>query len=263
LVSSNYLFDNISQNDPQLVYDLVVSQSTDEELLYGLWADNMLYKVGSFNADSDLVELKDLTIKKVIILNDEAPFRHVDFNVFDPNKFETYFASSANPLEQNDKSALYEKLKEMKIYTLHYWDKSKISKYQDLGSEMLPYHISSAMANIIRNQEDQLLCYVSPNNLLHIALKLDGKFHFYNQYECHTKQDYLYYVLLIAENFNLTTGYFPLVVGGDIAEDSPIFELLKNYIRQIRFFESKRYTINNSTYPFHFYLPLIIAKECA
>lgn len=262
MVSANYVFDNIDNNDPQLAYDLVISQSMDQECLFGLWSDNVLHKVGSVESSSDIESLKELNIHKVIVLNDEAPYRHIDYDVFDPNKFESYFESS-NSRSTSKKSAQYEKLKEKKIYTLHYWDRTQVEHLDNMMSDVLPYHISSAMANVNRNKEDQLLCYISPNNRLHMTLKLDGEFHFYNQYECQTKQDYLYYVLLILENFNLTSANFPVVLGGEITSDSPIFELLKSYLQNVRFFENSRYTVTTSSHPYHYYLPFIIAKECA
>ncbi len=58
---------------------------------------------------------------------------------------------------------------------------------------------------------------------------------FYNSFAFQHANDALYFVLLAYEQFKLNPLELPLVLSGNLLEDSEIFRLLRRYIRHIRF----------------------------
>lgn len=68
---------------------------------------------------------------------------------------------------------------------------------------------------------------------------------FYNSFAFSASSDLLYYVLLLYDQFRLNTQDTPLIVAGNLLEDSELYRLLYRFIRDIRFAEL----------PSHYHLP--------
>lgn len=68
---------------------------------------------------------------------------------------------------------------------------------------------------------------------------------FYNSFAFSASSDLLYYVLLLYDQFRLNTQDTPLIVAGNLLEDSELYRLLYRFVRDIRFAEL----------PAHYHLP--------
>ena len=86
---------------------------------------------------------------------------------------------------------------------------------------------------------------------------------FYNQFSFQSAQDFIYYILLIFDQFQLKPETLPVTLSGSILKDSVIYKLLYKYIRNIQFMNwPDRLTIGSklNAYPAHQFLDLFSIK---
>jgi hypothetical protein len=86
-----------------------------------------------------------------------------------------------------------------------------------------------------------------------------GGLKIYNRYEYRTYQDFIYFVLLVADEMQLNRDNTRAILMGEVSEDAQLYEVAKRYFRQIAFIkktESKHFSSAFDQYPVHFNYPL-------
>ena len=68
-----------------------------------------------------------------------------------------------------------------------------------------------------------------------ITLIKNGQLHYHNSFEFHSKEDLVYYILLLYEQWELDREEIPLILSGDILQDSSVYPLLYKYIALLQF----------------------------
>jgi hypothetical protein len=76
--------------------------------------------------------------------------------------------------------------------------------------------------------DDQFECIVSKNGILQLC----------NSYSFKTSEDFIYYVLFCFEQLDLNPDAIETVVCGNIGLDSPLYEILYAYVRNVSFAEA-------------------------
>ena len=84
-----------------------------------------------------------------------------------------------------------------------------------------------------------------------IAVLRDKNLLLLNVFSYKTKEDFLYYILFVAEQLKLDTESFNLYFSGDISENSEMYKLAYNYIKNISLLESKNELFNHLNIPKH------------
>lgn len=81
-------------------------------------------------------------------------------------------------------------------------------------------------------------CFVNVHgHHFEIVVIKNQKFELYNHFSFSTEEDFIYYILFTAEQLQLNTEIFELVLMGDIEKESALFSILFKYIRNVKFFE--------------------------
>jgi hypothetical protein len=65
----------------------------------------------------------------------------------------------------------------------------------------------------------------------------DNKLQLYNSFKYKTKQDFIYYILFVAEQLNFNPSHFELIFIGKTIPDDEIYQIAKKYVRNIAFLE--------------------------
>ena len=84
-----------------------------------------------------------------------------------------------------------------------------------------------------------------------VAVLKEKKLLFINSFSYKTKEDFLYYILFVAEQLELDTHYLNLYFSGEINEQSEHYKLAYNYIKNLFFLESKNDLFNQLEEPKH------------
>ncbi|HEY0261422.1 MAG TPA: DUF3822 family protein [Chitinophagales bacterium] len=91
-------------------------------------------------------------------------------------------------------------------------------------------------------------------NLLHIARFSEAnKLQFYNTFEFKTFEDFAYFTNLVAESLELNRAETELVLSGDVAQPSKVYDAAFTYFQTVSFLQNNAvaYSALFSTYPKH------------
>jgi len=85
----------------------------------------------------------------------------------------------------------------------------------------------------------------------------DKKVLFSNSFSFTSKEDFIYYLLFTAEQLELNTNEFPLFFTGDILEETEIYKITYQFIRNVDFLRSKNPIFMNSSFSNHTHFILL------
>jgi len=81
---------------------------------------------------------------------------------------------------------------------------------------------------------------VSNQNLEIVVLK-NKKLELYNIFSFTTKEDFIYYILFVAEQLKLNPEEINVILLGAIEKESELFTILYQYIRNVSFYTPKNF----------------------
>ena len=196
-----------------------------------------------FKNDKNLhLDFKNVNIIYRNNLNSIVPIAY-----FDESNLSQYLNFSIKTLKTD--YIAYDTLKNTKTNNI-YIPYVNINNYlfQHFGEFEYRHHLSVYIDKLIdlNNENDSKTMYINVDHKSFDIVVLKGKeLLFSNIFSYKTKEDFLYYVLFVAEQLKLDTNSFNLFISGKINEDSEVFKLCYKYIRNIKFLES-----NNSIFKF-------------
>ncbi len=253
-----------SDNISSLSQVAVTAYVSGTDMLLGFWDKKKLIEVRNLNLeDSQSIStaLDGLEVNELNVVYDNHLFAHSDFDSFNPLNFNQYFSDQALRSTKDSASSSYEKLKQQKVFTLSFIDQLISQSAEALHKKTKLHHVSTAMANYSLNKKDQILVLIG-DETLSVLVHKDG-FKGYTQYNLEHAQDYLYYILLAAQNNGMDITKVPVYIGGNIDISSPLYGTLKSHIYNLNFTGDDHYACANVDCPIHYYLPLMIARACA
>lgn len=100
---------------------------------------------------------------------------------------------------------------------------------------------------------------------LHLVLYQNGELLFSNVFAYQSSKDFLYYTLLIFEQFQLKPEAVPLYLAGQVVKESEVYQLLYRYIRHMHFVQAPEYFRIGTSFqrlPAHQFFDLLSLKLC-
>ncbi|GGK58698.1 MULTISPECIES: DUF3822 family protein [Flavobacteriaceae] len=114
----------------------------------------------------------------------------------------------------------------------------------DIYGTFIFKHSSTVLIETLLNQfknQSEDYCFVNVSNLnFELVVFKNKKLELFNYFSFKTKEDFIYYILFVAEQLNLDTEEFNLILLGDIERESELYTILYQYIRNIKFYEPKK-----------------------
>ncbi len=109
----------------------------------------------------------------------------------------------------------------------------------DVFGEFEYRHFSSILVEKLLNNtpyqnEATVYVHLQPRHFEVVVVK-QKKLLLYNSFSHTTKEDFIYYILFIAEQLQLDPETLQLQLLGDISEESELYEILYTYVRDVRF----------------------------
>ena len=133
-------------------------------------------------------------------------------------------------------------------------------------------HIYHALSPVIlgfrkitEHQRGNQICLNIRDRIMQILLFDGGNFLFGNSFRYQSSKDFIYYVMLIFDQFNLKPESDVVHLAGSVIENSEIYHLLYRYIRHINIIPAPSYYRLGkrlSKSPVHFYFDLFSLKLC-
>lgn len=118
------------------------------------------------------------------------------------------------------------------------WPKAKMIHYASCVNE--------ALGNQFKNRTNSKTLFINlRDKSFDIIYFKDAKFFFYNNFKYNTKEDFIYFSLVVMEQLSLSPEETKILLAGKITEDSGIFTMLHQYVRHLQFIkrnESYKYS---------------------
>jgi hypothetical protein len=119
--------------------------------------------------------------------------------------------------------------------------------FQNFGEFEFKHHATVLIEKLLA-QNVGVHCYVNvSNHHIDIVILKENTLLFYNSFEYHSKEDFIYYILFTAEQLKMDPNEFKLSLLGDINKESELYTILYTYVRHVSFLESNHDLLTNST----------------
>ena len=218
-----------------------ITKTTDGETIS--YSDVYDYSVDFTNLNKTEIEIEHELRSNLTLLQNydhvHICFLSTSINVI-PNQYlhqpfeELLSMSNYNPIKLAIDCPL-ENVDASIIYNIHYPLKDILLSLPNLQHARL-YHSGKFLIDYgtINSKEDEI--YI---NLMHHKLEIcvlsKGEFIFYNLYETKTKEDFLFYILYVLNQLNISPNSVNLYAYGDLLNSPDYYETLKKYIRNISY----------------------------
>ena len=235
------------------------------------------YDIQNCNSYSDLAESIDQIIVKQELLQ---------------QKFSSTTIGIANSLNTLTPKALYDEANGKEILAFNHTildneveTRDWIPSIQAYNSYLIPEELNRCFNKYFKNiswrhdssilieslmhqfklQEEKRVYISIQNKSFEIIVLERKKLKFFNSFSYKAAEDMIYYLLFTYEQLNLNPDQIPLIICGEIEENSKVYKLLYRYIRDIHFI--KRNPNYNYSFVFdqtkeHFYFKLLNQHLC-
>jgi hypothetical protein len=130
-------------------------------------------------------------------------------------------------------------------------------------SQIEHYHSGSSLINKLSQEDlakpDKLFINIQSENIEIVYFDDNGGLRIYNRYEYKAYQDYIYFVLLVADEMKINREEVRAVLMGEVSQDSQLYEMTQRYFRNISFIAQPtdmQFSRAFSEYPKYFNYPL-------
>ena len=112
--------------------------------------------------------------------------------------------------------------------------------FQNFGEFEYKHHstvLIEKLLNIKENKEKTMFVNVSKTTLDIVVIE-NNKLLLFNTFSYHSQEDFIYYILFIAEQLKLDTNEFPLYFTGKIDKQTARYKITYKYVKNVYFLES-------------------------
>lgn len=196
--------------------------------------------------------------RKINVSIDTPHYTFIPSEIYSPENQRTYLENVA--AISNKDMVFADEVEELSLKNIHSID----SRWFDMLDVHFPsfylYHTATTLLRRTRRivGENEVVVNVLPKSI-NIFVYKNNQFQIYNTFEYHSAEAFLYYILLMYQQFSLDKSQTPLTLLGGIMPNSSIYRLLSTYIRQIKFAKRTKYyqfSPKYSTVPQQFYFDL-------
>lgn len=127
----------------------------------------------------------------------------------------------------------------------------------------LHYHSGAVLIETLRRtgqtESQNMFINVSAGRMEVLYFDGSGALRIYNQYEYRSTQDYIYFVLLVADEMNINRAETRAVLMGEVSQDSQLYDMTTRYFRSVTFAKEpadRTFSAAFEGYPMHFNYPL-------
>ena len=97
------------------------------------------------------------------------------------------------------------------------------------------------LLNAYKNEETALFFVNVTNANFEVVILKNNKLELFNCFSFTTKEDFIYYILFVAEQLKMNPEEFKLILMGDIEKDSELYKIVYQYVRNISFYTPQNF----------------------
>lgn len=188
--------------------------------------------------------------------------------LFKKDKIKEYLNFN-QPLDKDDK-IFYNPIKNSGSYVIYsvpgYISEIMEKQFTDIKTyhQSVPFLEQVLQKNQSGGFEHTAFIYFS-EGIFDIAVSKSKKLLLYNQFKYRNENDFIYFVLYVFEQLTLHPKKTLLILSGEINKKSKYYEILKKYIKSIRFEKRDNqftYSYTFNQIPEHTFIPLLNLYNC-
>ena len=212
-------------------------------------------------------DLLHVAFHEIRIAVAKSPFTLIPRAFYEEQLNKKYLALTA-PVETGDE-IIVNHIRSLFIKNIFSVEGNEMDYLKEVFDKPRFYHISSALLESILRNKDQLnpqqFLIDIKQNLMHLMYFENGEFKFLNQFRFTNKDDFLYFVLLVSDQFQVDRNICDVKLSGEIMPDSQLFSEIWKFFRSISFMPLNENIIlpaELSEKPMHFYNSLFSLDLC-
>ncbi|MAE09226.1 MAG: hypothetical protein CL661_10760 [Bacteroidetes bacterium] len=253
------------------------SQTRSYTLSIQLWLNGLVFTI--YNPDrnkfiglesyifSDIENVEQLPSYLGQVLNNRHSFAFPYSSVFllYQNKFSTLIPEALfsedhknlylgfnQPFQENSR-IVFDRLKNNQAVNIYYLPNFVVEKAKDFWPNVNLLHFSTAMIESLsinfKNKVDKKTLFVNlRDDCFDVVYFKENKLHFYNSFDFHTKEDFIYFLLISIEQLMLNPEDVNLIISGNIKETDQTYKMIHQYIKNYSFIS------RNDNYSYSFVL---------
>lgn len=194
-----------------------------------------------------------------IIVNDSATI--VPKAIYEEDKKKLYL--KFNTLLDDDDLILTDELKSLDAKNIFSINAGIQAKLNNLNGNIQYHHSSTILIETLlkQNKNKTGKKIIVHTQLSHFQIVvIEGKnLLFYNTFNHHSAEDFIYYLLFVCEQLQLNPENIELTLIGEIEKNSTIYSITQKYIRHVKFgerYDNADYSYQLQDFPKHFYFTL-------
>jgi len=118
--------------------------------------------------------------------------------------------------------------------------------FQNFGAFEYKHHVSVLIEKLLKLRSTEKKCFVNVCKTSFDVIVIENeKLIFSNRFSYHTKQDFIYYLLFVAEQLKLDLETISVEFTGEITKESDIYKIAYTYIRNVSFINNKSSFFDN------------------
>jgi hypothetical protein len=164
-------------------------------------------------------------------------------SLFDSNTIDTYLQFNTKVLK-NDQFG-YDEIPNFDIINVYVSNEFKDVQIQEIETTEKTHFATTLVAKLLEQNKNivplQFFVHFITDSF-QIVIIQNSQLMFYNTFNFTTEIDVLYYILFVAEQFKLNPEEFSLILLGEIAEETPIYNIIYQYVRNVSFYQNKNIT---------------------
>lgn len=212
-------------------------------------------------------DLLHVAFQEIHIAVAKSPFTLIPRAMYEEQLNKKYLALTA-PVGQ-DAEIIVNHIRSLFIKNIFSVEGEEYDYLKEVFDKPKFFHISSALLESILRNKDQLnpqqLLVDIKQNLMHLIYFENGEFKFLNQFRFTNKDDFLYFILLVADQFQIDRNTCDVKLSGEIMPDSLLFSEIWKFFKTISFMPLNENIIlppELSEKPMHFYNTLFSLDLC-
>ena len=193
--------------------------------------------------------------KKKIVCSSFADAVLVPYSLYNEETKQSFFIDAQNS------EVLQDKIAEWQIVNTYTLPKSIHSLFTE--NETIFLHSYTPTLKVYNGfvAENQVSINFTPHQFS-VLIKKEGQLQLAQTYSYTMPLDVVYYLLSIYEQFNLSKTETYVLLSGLIEEDSALYKELNNYFLNLHFNASAAGSLQNDTYPPHYFTSLFNLAAC-
>lgn len=192
----------------------------------------------------------------------------IPLRLYDPNQNDAYIGQLTELLPGEEARA--DGLPMLGLYNVYTADKGEAALARRLFPGCRIFHLCTALLEGLRHlpaREEGFSIFAHLKGSLLFITAFEGKeLRFANMFRCQAARDFIYFVLLVYQQFGLNPEAQPLHLSGQLVRESEIFREAVRYIRHLEFLEPPaffQFGPKLSQEPHYFHFGLLSLSLCS